>query len=123
MDYEGIRKRAAATIAKNGKNISVIVPSTTSFDPATGLEVAGATTIYAAKAVEIQYSQSERSGTMIQANDRRFLVAGLQTSGVALPQIKTGNRIEVSDIQLEAINVMPLNPGETNVIYEVQARK
>ena len=122
MDYEGIRKRAAAIIAKNGKAIKVIIPGGTAYDPVTGAETAGADIEYSAKAVEIMYSQAERDGTMIKASDRRFIVAGLKTDGSALPVISTGSRIEVSTIKLEIISAHPVNPGEINVIYEVQAR-
>lgn len=122
MDYEGIRKRAASTIAKSGKTVKIIIPGGTAYDPVTGTETPGANIEHTAKAVEIQYSQAERDGTMIKANDRRFLVAGLKTDGSALAQMATGHKIEVSTVKLEIVTVMPLNPGEINVIYEVQAR-
>jgi hypothetical protein len=122
MDYEGIRKRAAATIAKNGKAIKIILPGGTAYNPVTGAETAGADIVHNAKAVEISYSQAERDGTMVKLNDRRFIIAGLKTDGTALAQMATGHKIEVSTVKLEIITVMPLNPGEINVIYEVQAR-
>jgi len=122
MDYEGIRKRTAATIAKSGKTVKIILPGGTAYDPVTGLDTPGADIEYSAKAVEIMYSQAERDGTMVKANDRRFIVAGLKTDGSALAQMATGHKIEVSTVKLEIITVMPLNHGETNVIYEVQAR-
>ena len=122
MDYEGIRKRAAATIAKNGKAIKIIMPGGTAYNPVTGLDTAGPDIVYNAMAVEIMYSQAERDGTMVKANDRRFIVSGLKTDGTALAQMATGHRIEVSTVKLEIITIMPLNPGEINVIYEVQAR-
>jgi len=122
MDYTAIRKNAAATIKKNGKAIKIIVPGGTAYNPVTGTDTPGADVTYSGRAVETQYTQAERDGTMVKASDRRFLVSGLQDSGAALAQMATGQRIEVASVKLEIVNVMPLNPGDVNIIYEVQAR-
>jgi hypothetical protein len=122
MDYTGIRARAAATIAKNGKTVTFRLSTPGGFDPATGLITNPVVSDTVAKAVEVNYSQSERDGTNVQTNDRRFLVAGLKVSGEVLNQPSTIMKLIVGTATLSIINVMPLEPGDVAVIYEVQAR-
>jgi hypothetical protein len=122
MDYAGIRKRTAATIAKSGKTVTFRLSTPGGFDPATGLITNPVVSDTVAKAVEVNYSQMERDGTNVLSSDRRFLVAGLELDNSVLSQPSTIMKLVVGTSILSIINVMPLEPGDVAVIYEVQAR-
>ena len=122
MDYVGVRKRAAATIAKNGKTVTFRLSTPGGFDPATGIITNPSVADTQAKAVEMNYSQSELDGTNVQTNDRRFLVAGLKVDNSILSQPSTIMKLMVGTTTMSIINVIPLEPGDVAVIYEVQAR-
>lgn len=122
MDYESTRSRAAATIQKNGKLCAVVVSGATNYDPVAGTATIGDDTEYEAYAVEIEISQFERSGSIIQAKDRKFIVAGLSKDGAALVVPNSGNKLKIGTTSLEIYQVIPLSPGSTNVIYTVYCR-
>jgi hypothetical protein len=123
MDYIGIRSRASALITKNGKSITIQTPVAGTFDPATGVNTPGTPTTKTVKAVESNYSQAERNGTSILMNDRMFLVSGLDTSGAVIVQPTTSDKLIIGADTLSIVKVDPIKPGDTAVIYEVQARK
>lgn len=120
MDYTATRKNAAATIAKSGKTVTMNVPSST-YDPVTGTSGL-TTTTYQVKAVETYYTQAERLGSAIQIGDRRFMLSGLTTSGAVLPQPKTDYTLTVGTAELFIVSVAPLQPGDVQIIHEVQCR-
>jgi len=123
MDYVGIRASAAATITKNGKSATLRIPAqVASYDPVAGTGTPAAAVDYPCMVVEIGYKQGERDGTIVQAKDRLFLVAGLTTAGAALTQPTSAWQLIVSGVTLQIVTVEPLNPGETNILYTVQCR-
>lgn len=123
MDYIGVRSSAAASIKKNGKAITIRIPAAVaSYDPVAGTGTPAVPVDYLCYAVELNYKQGERDGTIVQANDRRFLVAGLTTAGAALTQPTTGMVLITGSVTLPIVSVEPLNPGETTLLYTVQCR-
>jgi len=122
MDYEGIRTRSDKTITKNGKLVTLELSTAASYNPVTGVETGAATTAYTAYAVESAYTQNQRDGTLVLANDRRFIISGLQASGAELPAITTAYKLKIESKTFEIVNVIPTKPGAVPVIYEVQCR-
>ncbi|GGE18200.1 hypothetical protein GCM10011390_41720 [Aureimonas endophytica] len=70
------------------------------------------------KLVVTDYTVRERESTLIGSSDRKVLVA---MSGLDIVPT-SADRITVAGDTLEIINVMPLSPGGTTVLYEIQAR-
>jgi hypothetical protein len=122
MDYTTIRQKAAAQIRSKGKPVTLVVPGADVFDPTTGKTTPGVATSYAAKAVELGYELKDRDGTRVQSNDRRFLLAALTDAGVAIPKPSTAMRLTVGAVSMAIVQVDPLEPGDTALIYEVQCR-
>ena len=129
MDYASIRQKAATQIRSKGKAVTLVEPGADVFDPATGKTTPAATTSYATRAVELDYMSSPatasislRDGTRVQANDRRFLLAALTDAGVAIPKPSTAMRLTVGGSSMSIVQVDPLEPGDTALIYEVQCR-
>jgi hypothetical protein len=66
--------------------------------------------------VELSYSLTNRNESLIQRGDKLLLLrAGVEPA--------VGNTITVDAITYQVIDVQPLNPGGTVMLYEVQARK
>lgn len=122
MDYTTIRQKAAAQIRSKGKAVTLVAPGADVFDPATGKTTPGVPTSYVTKAVELGYEIKDRDGTRVQANDRRFLLAALTDAGVVIPKPSTAMRLTVGGASLAIVQVDPLEPGETALLYEVQCR-
>jgi hypothetical protein len=67
--------------------------------------------------VEIDYTIAERDGTLVQKDDRRFLLSTLNITSVAIT-----DKLIVSSVTLDIVNVKPLSPAGTVQFYEVQCR-
>jgi hypothetical protein len=76
------------------------------------------TTDYACTLVVTNYTVTQINGTLIQANDRRVFVS---TDGLTITPTPADVLI-VGGVTLAVINVMPLKPDGTVVMYEIQAR-
>jgi hypothetical protein len=122
MEYLGIRKRATGQINKSGKTVALRVPGIDTFNPETGTLTPGTAVDHSVKVVEIGYSQGQRDGTIVQINDRRFLVAGLKADGSVLPKPTTQHKLVISNLPLSIVSVSPIEPGDISVAYEVQCR-
>lgn len=103
-------------------------------------------TDYVSSAIELKYELKDIDGTVILSGDRRFMVSALDSSGVAIPLSSIKDRLiiglgtlsldgswtfdgsEYLDGQkdyagaLKVVNVIPFQPGDTVIYYELQAR-
>ena len=70
----------------------------------------------AIKAIQKNYKNSEIDGSLIQSDDKRFLIYSTDA-------ISTENKILDDGIKYSIVNVRTVMPGDTNIIYEIQARK
>lgn len=166
MNYIDQRRRAADKIRKSGKVVTVRhLPATAtgytySYDPVLGdtwtLDVAPFTVVHTAPAglytdyetwaIELKYDLHDVDGTVILTGDRRFMMAALDKTGVAIPLLTTGDKFVIGtgtlqmdgswvldgsedlDGQKDAvammrvINILPLSPGDVTLYYEIQAR-
>ena len=140
MDYAGIRKRAAGQIAGAGKIVAIRSPGNSAeweygydelgdkwtrlVDPFDTVRTNPIVDVdVPAYAAEIGYEQGERDGTLVRADDRRFLVAGLTSTGAILPAPSPAvDKLFVGGVALEIVSTKPVEPGMLAVIYEVQCR-
>lgn len=140
MDYAGIRSRAAGQARRAGKLVAIRSPGS-SADWQYGYDELGEkwTRLVApfdtvrtnpivdvdtpAYAVEFGYEQGERDGTLVRADDRRFLVAGLTSTGAILEAPSPArDKLVVGSVALEIVSTKPVEPGPVAVVYEVQCR-
>ena len=122
MDYVALRSSSTRLIRDMGKSATLRVPGAGTYDPVTGTLTPGAPTDYAVHVVEQRYEQSEIDGTLIQANDRRFIVAAIADSGVALVAPSSAHKLIVGGVELAIVAVLPEQPGDIALDYTVQCR-
>lgn len=84
----------------------------TAYDPTV------ATTDYDCTVVVENYRYFEVDGTRILAKDKKVF---LSTAGLTITPA-VGDQILIESIVHQIINLMPLSPGGTVVMYELQAR-
>jgi len=85
------------------------------WDPSSGTTT---TTDYPATMVVTTYTASEVKGTAILATDKKVLMA----PGVAVVPGVTDTLVTPDGATLNIVNVNPIKPASTLVMYEIQAR-
>lgn len=128
-DYTKPRQTAQRLIANFGMAGTIRRTITTGGDPWTPGSGTTTVTNAACRVVTDSYKVHERDGTLIQTGDRKLLVS---TEGIVLPaypdQPKTANvpdvadTIIVNDEAMAIVNVEPLVPGDTVLMWTIQAR-
>lgn len=87
------------------------------YNPETGMVEGGSAQSWPCIALIEDYSAHDIDGTLIQASDRRLIVA---PDIAEAPQ--PGDVFELASERVTAIRVNPLAPGGVVVLYEVQVR-
>lgn len=117
FDYAGLRDDVVApTLAEFGKSATLKQPGV-----ATGDEwdpIPGTPTDYAVKVLELSFTMADRAGSLVQEDDRRFLMS---TDNDPDPDLK-GTLIIGSDT-LQVVNLEPLQPGSVVMLWRVHCRK
>jgi len=111
FDYSQIKATADRLINRFGKDAVLVTTTTTgpAFDP-TVTEVT--TDIILA---EIGYSLTNRNESLVQAGDKVWLVQ-------ADAEVPLDAKIRLDGTDYSMVDVQPLNPGGTVLLYEVQGR-
>lgn len=115
FDYTRLRSTAERLIARFGQSATLtrVATSGTAYDPTT------TETDYTVTVAVMEYTDRERDGTLIKVGDKKVY---LSTSGLSITP-GVADKITIGGVEHEIINVMPLNPGGTVVMYETQARR
>lgn len=136
MNYASLAASATRAIQKYGRAVTLSRRGTAAlytyaFDPVLGdtwtLIAEPHTVVYTdpgevaltftGHAVEHPYEQNERDGTLVMAQDRRYLLeAAIGTTPLL------SDRLIVGSDNLAIVNIEPLSPGGTVLLYEVQCR-
>lgn len=74
-------------------------------------------TEYTVKMVELQYSMTNRDSTLIQEGDKLGLISTENES----PQFD--DKIEVNGERFSFVDLQPLSPADTTLLWEFTARK
>ena len=113
-----VSKTALATrmLVRFGQAATLQRKATGPYDPMTGT-ASETVTPYPCLAFVENYSVRDLGGTVIQASDRRVYLA----PDVAVVP-KPGDTLVIDGADLTAINVKPVSPAGTVVLFEVQAR-
>ena len=129
MDYAAVAKKAAASIAKNGRLVYLRRTMRTGGDPATGDPGTETVTDYPVMAVEEELTMAELSsmtrnlGSDVVMNDKRLMVAAVQTTGAALPAPTAADKIvDGTKVYNIAYAPRPLAPGSTALYWTIQVR-
>lgn len=118
FDYTATRATAERLLERFGRSVSLrrtTVSGGDAWNPGGGT----ATTVnHAATAVVTEYDAREIDGTLIRREDRRVI---LSTEGLSVTPA-TSDKVVVGATVYAIVNVAPLEPGGTVVLYEIQAR-
>ena len=123
FDYSRPRATAERLIARFGRDAALRVrtPGTPGTgDPWNpGSETGGTVVDYPAKAAIVDYTQRERDGTRIQAEDRRALIS---TEGLAEVDPEAADELVLDGKPYAIVAMLALEPGGTVVMYDAQVR-
>lgn len=116
FDYSNLESTAKRLIDRFGRD-AVLIKKGTPADGATLYDAPPADTESDIILCETRFSLMNRDGTLIKNGDKRWLIS---TEGLA-PELE--DKVQLDGTKYELINVDPLNPGGTVLLYEVQGRK
>lgn len=120
------RTRATDTIGRKGQTVSIVGSTPGAYNTATGTATP---TSYSksAKAVLLPLSHAKKmGGSNIKEGDETLLIAGLDTSGAALPEPPVNATVTLADgsTKLTLIASERLNPeGDGSIFYDCIARR
>lgn len=111
--YGRLEETATRLIAKYGKTATLVkfVESGPAHNPTINESPSDV------ELVETGYSLTNRNETLIQTGDKLGIIS---TAGLA-PEL--ADKIEIDSVRYSFVDVQPLNPGGTVLIYEFVARK
>lgn len=114
FDYTRTRATADRLLARFGQTGAIrrVYSTGPVYDPVQ------TTTDYACTLVVTEYDKRDIDGTLILQTDRKVLVA---VTGLSVVPTVT-DRAVVEGVPLTIVAVMPLSPGGTVVMYELQVR-
>lgn len=120
VDYDALQDAAEELIDDNGRDITIQKRSDTVPDSSKPWEPAadGSGTNINTIGVFEDYSISEFGGTNIQIGDKKILIKGKGLS----QDITTEDQIIDGSETWNIINVKKVQPGDTVIMYEIQAR-
>lgn len=121
VDYVRLETTAKRLIAANGKAVTIIRPGADTgpeWDPQPGVD-----TNHAAVMVETGYSLTyyspvNRSDGLVQAGDKLGLIS---TSVDITPALS--DSIQIDGETYGFVDIQPLNPGGTTLLFQIIARK
>jgi hypothetical protein len=117
FDYAKARATAERLLGRFGQAMTLVVPGAATGDPWN--PTLGAPVSHACKGVVLDYSVHDRKNTLILAGDRQVY---LSTEGLtATPD--PAHKLTIGGETLAIVEVKPLNPGGTTILYEIQVRR
>ena len=115
MNYVALAARIAKLIEKMGKPLTLRSYAAATYDPVTQTYTAGAATDVSVFGVEEKYNTHEVDGTLIQAGDRKFIVASSTVPALDM-------KLVYGSVEYPIVAVNPLQPGATTLYYDIQVR-
>lgn len=115
FDYSGLLATSNRLIESFGKSATLIKPGTATgpdYDPQPGEPVESSITL-----VEVDWKQMYRSETLVQTGDKFWLVSADGDE----PTLE--DKISLSGTEYQLVNIEPLKPGPTLMMYTVHARR
>jgi len=111
FDYSNLKATADRLIARFGKTATLVTFTTsgTDYDPVI-TETDTSITL-----VELNYSLTNRNESLVQTGDKIWLV-----QAAAAPS--SSDKIELDGTRYSMVDIQPVSPGATTLLFEVQAR-
>lgn len=119
FDYTRSQATASRLIARFGASGAIRRQSSTggnAWDPSSGTIT---TTDHAVKMAVLDYSQRDINGTTIQQTDKQVFVS---VDGLSIVPTTSDSVVTPDGQVLSVVNVKPLKPAATVVMYEIQGR-
>lgn len=121
--YDALIKAANRLLTDKGQTVTATRVIEGAYDVNTGTAT-NTETNYSVKAVILPYKREAiASNDLIQQGDMKLLVSPLQTSGVAMIELKPQDKVTVNNELWVIVNVKPLYPNGQLVFQECQIRK
>ena len=118
FDYSTMQAKATDLIARYGRSVTLVSPSTELLDEAAPWKgVVSEPTSASATAVFIDYDLSEIDNDLIRAGDMRCLITGANSSAGSAKTLTDGNAV------WNIVKVNQIKPGGTSMLFELQLRK
>lgn len=121
VDYVSLAVKARTLIEANGRSLTFKIVDRDPVDsakPWRGRDAAQDIT-FSAKGVVYNYDAADVDGDLVRRGDKRVLVAHNSISGYDFEQVDSF--LDGSD-NYKVVNVGVVAPGDTYLIYEIQAR-
>ena len=119
FDYTGLQAVAQTLMGEFGQSTTVRVQRALQNNADVPTDVTVTNSDTSATAVVTTFDESQIDGSMVEANDRRVLIAGADLDTAPEP----GNtKILIGRVTYSVINVRTVSPGGTVLLYIIQAR-
>lgn len=113
--YGGLADTAKKLIADKGRTVTLRSTGAQVYNPITDT-MTGGNTDTSVKAVFTAFKQTEIDGTLIQRGDKKVLLAaGIEPKG--------NDIIVDGGAHYRVVDIMAVQPGDTTILYTLQARK
>ena len=113
FDYGSTKGTVDRLIANFGASLAFSRDTAETFDPATG-QTTSTTQSFSRDVVWTEYRNQEIDGTTVQRGDARLLISG---------EVLIGDKVVKNGTEWRIIDVSPLQPADTAVLYTAQARQ
>lgn len=116
MDYTGLSATATRLITEHGRDVTLRSYTIGTYDPATGANTATSSDATVKAALfDFRDGQTEVAGTLIQAGDKKCLMAATVT-----PELH--DRVIVGAKDYGILSIKEVNPAGTVVVYQLHLR-
>lgn len=114
--YGNLAATALRLLTKFGQTTVFTRPTGDTFDPPAGSYSGGTTTTITGKGAAFEYEKSEVDGTIVQRGDLKVYF-----EASTIPPAQNDNCV-IDSINYRVMDVEPLSPGGTDVLFIVQLR-
>lgn len=116
FDYDAMQATASRLLDKFGSQTTVRVVTGKTYNPATGSNDKTYTNA-TGNGVTVNFRNSEIDGDLVRSSDIKLIIENLTTEPVVDSEVTVRGGV------YRVMDVMPLNPAGTNLIYTLQLRK
>jgi len=119
LNWTKLQNLVYKTLKSQGFAITVRVPGSEGVWNDTTMAYTGATedTDYTTYGIKKAYSIRDIDGTIVQQNDTQLFFAAS-----SLPALTTANKILISGVEQNVVNIKKTDPGDVALMWEAQIR-
>jgi len=113
-----LQNSAASLIARKGQDVTLGKRTASTYNTATGVAT-NTTANHSFKGLVLEYDNRERDGTVIQAGDRKVVLAG--KGATVTPE--AGDTITVGAVVFRVVNVQVVSEVTKALVFTCQVRR